>query len=227
MKKRIIQLLIILLAGFWLWSSFHPFWNAPEGVINFEPIQTPAKAEPFPFNSYSLFPRHFVLTPVANYDITARVLHKKLYLTKQYFGDLIPYDLALGWQGMSDLKILVPYMSFSQIGSTSLGMRAYTYEYRWKNEPPPPEMVIAMASDSNKANNHIIPANAKILFQLARISTGDLVRLKGYLVNAAMPSDPDFSWTTSTSRTDRGFYRGGANNPDCETIYVTEAEILR
>lgn len=145
--------------------------------------------------------RGFALTALAEYALQARVLH-----TKRYWDDgarLVPYDVALGWGPMSDQAVL-DGLEIDQ------GHRFFFYE--WRQAPPIPEKEIA----SHAANNHLIAANDDVAKTIRQLRAGQVVKLRGYLVQATKPDG--FSWMTSLSRTDTG---GGA----CELFYVETAQV--
>ena len=136
------------------------------------------------------------ITPVATFDIRARVIAAARYR----FGreaDLSPVDLVLGWGAMSDSNVL-KQISFSQSG------RAYTW---WTKALPIPRDMI----ESHSANMHMIPVNSEIEKQLKSIRPGNMVHLKGLLVEVI--SKEGWRWKSSLTRTDTG---GGA----CELIWV-------
>ena len=65
----------------------------------------------------------------------------------------------------------------------------------------------------HSANTHIIPANDLVKRQLSNVRSGQLVKLKGQLIEAKRADG--WHWSSSLSREDTG---GGA----CELMYVTE-----
>ena len=75
--------------------------------------------------------------------------------------------------------------------------------------PVPKEQAMQMVS-----NMHIIPANPHIAKQIKNVKRGDLVRLKGELVEI---KDKDLVWTSSLTPTDTG---DGA----CELFRVSSIE---
>ena len=136
------------------------------------------------------------IAPLATFDIRARVISAARY----HFGreaDLSPVDLVLGWGAMSDSNVL-KQISFSQSG------RAYTW---WTKAWPVPRDMI----QSHSANMHTIPANREIEKQLKSVRPGNMVHLKGLLVEVT--SKEGWRWKSSLTRTDTG---GGA----CELIWV-------
>jgi hypothetical protein len=219
-----VKTALVFLFAFWLWGWFDPFRFAKPAIIAQEPIETETKLAPFLFKSYGLFPRIFLIEPRMTYDITGRVLHKKLYVTRGFFSDIIPYDFALGWKGMSDLNIIRPYMSFDHHGAHAIG-RYYKFKYHWDGDTPP-EYIAAMGDTSIKSNNHLIPANSEIFLKLWWAGTGDIVRLKGYLVDVEWPENPGWIWKTALTPAGNHFEKWGDDNPDCQTMFVTDATLM-
>ena len=71
------------------------------------------------------------------------------------------------------------------------------------------------------SNNHLVPSNSKIRKQIKKIKPGDMIQIKGYLMNAYwQQKNGYYEWETSTNRYDHG---SGA----CEIIYVTEVKWLK
>ena len=191
--RRAIFAVLVGGAGCWLWPQSarrHP----PGVLIAAEPVQRLIAAQP-------LGDVHgFQLTAVATYAIQARVLRTKRSWADA--ADLVPYDVALGWGPMSDQAVL-DRLDVSQ------GSRFFFYE--WQNEPPIPEREIAC----HAANNHVIAANPQVAGVIRKLRAGQVVKLRGYLVNATKADG--FRWPTSLTRTDTG-------NGACELFYVEAAE---
>ena len=200
---RIVSALWIMLAGCAVYSGWHHFEHRPavqpDGIIApGEPLQTEAR------DAAPVHLGRWLLTPRADYDVTARILSSERY----YFdnlADLVPEDLALGWGPMSDNRILADF-------DISQSVRFYT----WQPRGPLPiarEVVI-----SHSANTHVIPADARIRAQLAALRVGDVVRLTGSLVDGKRD---DGAWIrTSLTRLDSG---PGA----CEVLLVRSVELER
>ena len=136
------------------------------------------------------------MTPLATFDIRARVISAERYRFSRA-ADLSPIDLVLGWGAMSDTAILKK-IRFSQ------GGRAYA----WMTSTfPVPRRVI----ETHSANMHMIPADGEIERQLKSLRAGNMVHLKGFLVEVT--SREGWRWKSSLTRADTG---GGA----CELILV-------
>jgi hypothetical protein len=136
------------------------------------------------------------IAPLAAFDIRARVISSSRYRFDRE-ADLAPVDLVLGWGPMSDSDVL-KQITFTQ------NMRAY----RWQTKSFP---VTRRVIEIHSANMHMIPANAEIESQLKSIRPGNMVHLKGHLVEVT--SKEGWRWKSSLTRTDTGF---GA----CELILV-------
>ena len=147
----------------------------------------------------------YTLTPVADYEVTARVVGIEWY-SRGWESQLSPLDLALAWSELSNLDYH-QYISYSQRG------RWYYYKYK----PNCPFDVNYITNHS--ANHHIIPANANIRSAIKTIKRDNLVGIKGCLINIKGESGGrNYWWNTSTRRDDSG---GGS----CEIVYVESLQI--
>ena len=79
-----------------------------------------------------------------------------------------------------------------------ISINQYDRFLNWKMDrvPVPQKQAMMMVS-----NMHIIPANPQIAKQITQVKRGDLVRLKGDLVEV---KDKDLVWTSSLTPTDTG-----------------------
>ena len=159
------------------------------------PQQTPTTEAAFGFKG-------FTLQPLARLDLQARVLRREdYYLGKE--ADLSPLDLALGWQRMADPAVF-EHLNISQ------GRRWYFYS--WRDQPPIPVQEIVRSS----ANMHLIAATPAVERALRKVRGGELIRLRGLLVEATLPSG--WRWTSSLSRTDSGA-------DSCELVFVEAVQV--
>jgi hypothetical protein len=141
----------------------------------------------------------FRVVAVASFALEARVLRTKNYCCGGP-DSLAPIDVAFGWGRMSDETVLVR-LDISQSGRF--------YFWRYEGSPPIPHREIEMSS----ANMHLIPATKAIEKRLGRLRPGNLVTLKGYLVEVS--GKDGFIWRSSLTREDTG---SGA----CELIWVED-----
>lgn len=70
------------------------------------------------------------------------------------------------------------------------------------------------------SNNHLLTADPAVAKALRGVRVGDQVRVRGYLAEYGHDDNGGFRRGTSVVRTDRG-------NGACETIWVTDAAVLR
>lgn len=178
------------------WSQSRPLRHPPGILVAAEPQQGSCEQ-----HSLGQF-KKYTLTAVATYAIQARVLHIKRYWVDG--SDLVPYDVALGWGRMSDQSVL-DELRISQSN------RFFFYE--WQDASPIPENEIAC----HAANNHIIAANREVAKAVRALRAGQLVTMRGSLVNVTGPNG--FRWNSSLSRADFG---SGA----CELFYVESLQTL-
>lgn len=199
-------------------------------VVNRDPIKTPVKKDPFvAVGTYGRFyaERHaYTITPLYDYVIEARVLHKRRYHSDDLSADLIPFDVGLGWQLMSDAGALRDYMLFHH--ESMMGGRFLSVELRGDWRDVPPQYLQELQAGRYYSNNHLIPADDSVFDAIDEMSVGDIVRLKGYLVDLARPDTPGWQWNTSKyARSDaqkNNTWGGGWTT--CDTMYVTEAVVL-
>ena len=225
MRRKLLAAFLIVAALVWGHAGADPFLHAPSGVIGEEPTQAATDRGAFDFTDYGFFAQTYRIAPLAAYDVKGRVLHKRRYYADKYSGDLIPFDLALGWRHLSDRSLLHEFFEFDHRADTGGGRFLWM---NWKTgeagavRPPPAGIGDPMTQISN---NHLIPSTKTVFRQLGAIKAGDLVRLKGYLVKVTDATRPDWEWKSSLTRTDTSTHWGG-NNTSCETLFVTSIESI-
>ena len=164
--QRFVLIIAVLLAlgaagNRWLQR---PIAHAAGVLVDAEPQQrAPASVAAIGYGAYQL-------TPLADFDIEARVLSRENY-SIDAGSDLSPTDFALGWKRMSDSAV-IEQLEISQ------SVRFFTY--RWSNQPPIPLPEI----ERSAANMHLIPADDGVARELARIRQGAIVHMHGQLVEA-------------------------------------------
>jgi hypothetical protein len=183
-------LLFIGIAGM---LSGRPIERAPGVLVDHEPVQSVTARTGFAHGAFDLMPR-------ASYEIEARVLSIEHY---RFDGgaELAPLDFAVGWGPMSDSAVLEHFR-------VAQGARFFTIY-------PDEEAIDLTAALHVSANMHLIPATAQIRDRLDEMRPGNIVQLRGLLVNASGPNR--YEWRTSLTRSDTG---DGA----CELFYVEEVE---
>jgi hypothetical protein len=141
---------------------------------------------------------NYRITALAEFNIRARVLSTEAYWFDRG-ADISPIDFALGWGIMSDQRIL------DQLTITQGGR---WYYWQSNSLSISPEEIIAFSS-----NMHLIPANDRTDTLLKSIGKGDIIELRGYLVEVR--GSDGFIWRSSLSRTDTG-------DGSCEVFWVEE-----
>jgi hypothetical protein len=194
---RWVRIALILAIG---WGVFHFVIAPPAGVVATEIVEVyPLPLSPVP--SLDKPPRQdtldgqrrlevegldFSVVPRANFELKARVLSSKHYRLGRE-ARLSPVDLALGWGPMAEDAV---------VGSLDISQRNRWYYWRTESLPIPPQEI-----SLNSSNMHMMAGNAAILGSLKRLQAGDLVTLRGHLVDV---EGDRWRWRTSTSRTDTG-----------------------
>lgn len=197
-QRAVIAILVVLsLGGAGNWWLHRPIARAAGILVDDEPRQSE------PVSRQSITHGDYQLTPLAEYDIEARVLSREDY-SIDAGSSLSPTDLAVGWRRMSDTAV-IEQLDISQ------SVRFFTY--RWASTPPIPLTEIERSS----ANMHMIPADQNVARRLDEIREGAIVRLRGQLVEAHR--NDGFQWRSSLTREDSG---AGA----CELFLVDSIEGL-
>ena len=192
---KLILALVAIVIGAGSMLSNRPVERAPGVLAPGDPLQQElAGAAPLRHQDYELTPR-------AAFSLDARVLSAETY---RWDGgaDLAPVDLALGWGPMSDSAMLERF-------KVTQGARFYTLY-------PQDDTVDLGLALRHSANMHLIPASEAVRRTLESAREGQVVSLRGQLVDAARPDG--FTWRTSLTREDTG---AGA----CELFYVESAAL--
>ncbi|MGY6629453.1 MAG: hypothetical protein ACXIUL_00460 [Wenzhouxiangella sp.] len=210
MNGRILTLLALALLGGYFWTAplsaplaedLARMVDVPPGFehavsIDAPPLQNNLQQRP------TMEVADYRFTLMADFQLEARVLGRKNY-RRDAGARLAPIDLALGWGAMARPEIIEQF---------NIRQRRRFYFWRADEYPIPRQEIIA-----SSANMHLIPASPEVLDALKRVRQGDVVRLRGYLVN--VDRNDGWRWRTSMVRTDSG---DGA----CELFLVTLAEVF-
>jgi hypothetical protein len=191
MRALLVATGALVLFGALNWAMHRPIGHDPAVLVDSDPRQTAPKS------STPITHGDFQLEPLADFELEARVLSRADY-TFDAEAALAPTDLALGWRRMSDSAV---------IDQLDVSQSARFFSYHWSGSPPiPPDEIVRSAS-----NMHLIPADAAVARDLARVRVGEIVELHGTLVEAR--SANGWHWRSSLSREDSG---AGA----CELVLV-------
>lgn len=196
-QKKIIIVILICLPILIYFVAFRGKRHPPGIIVKTVPQQLPIE-KPLTWQKGK-----YRINALAEFNLHARVLS-----TEKYWFDggaeISPVDLALGWGIMSDQSVL-DTLTITQ------GNRWYYWQSGSMDISH--EEVTAFSS-----NMHIIPANDWTDTLIKRVGKGDIIFLRGYLVEVT--TDDGFIWRSSLSRTDEG---AGA----CELFWVEEIKIKR
>jgi hypothetical protein len=196
MRKLLLILGVLALLGAARWAMHRPVEHSPGELVADEPQQTG------PSDRATVRHGDFDLIPLADFSVEARVLSRHDY-SLGIESDLAPTDFALGWRRMSDSAV---------IDRLDIEQSARFYTYRWADAPPIPADEIVRSS----ANMHLVPADAGIERGIARVRTGDVIALRGRLIEARRSDG--WKWRSSLRRDDTG---AGA----CELVLVDSVEV--
>ncbi|CAG0979765.1 hypothetical protein MTYP_01692 [Methylophilaceae bacterium] len=190
--------LFVLVIGFGAYQS----WQKREAAYSPGAPAPHAPAQRASANSGQVFINGHRIKPLEGFSIEARVLSVRHY-NHDRESSLAPVDLALGWGRMADDAVL-RHIDISQ--------RNRWYFWRTDNFPIPRREI-----ETHSANMHMIPANAEIENKLKSVSSGKIVRINGYLVEA--DANDGWRWRSSLTREDTG---PGA----CELVLVETLTVL-
>lgn len=120
------------------------------------------------------------------YDGEFRILSSKIY-TDDEQAKFSPIDYAVSKGLFAQPEI-----------AKTIQVKQYDRYLNWKMDyvPVPPQLAIQLVS-----NMHIIPANPEVAKEIKQVKRGDLVRLKGSLVEV---KDKDLVWRSSLNPMDTG-----------------------
>ena len=202
---RLIILLLIL-GGVYYWqsgSSFSSFSNS------FSELKAGRSAPDDPVQKRLSIPKNmqfknFILSLHNSFEMKALVLSKKNY-SMDAEAKLSPTDLALGWGAMSNP---------APLRTIKITQGSRRYYFRYNSSPPISHRDIEIHS----ANMHIVPANDNVNNTLKKVKKGNVVHLKGYLIDAKRSDG--WKWKSSRTRTDT---KDGA----CELFFVEKISIIK
>ena len=176
----------------------------PEGTVKLGPgvmvAEIPQQTEPL--NSTSFDYQNYQITPLADFEIKAKILSKMNY-TLGRESDLSPTDLALGWQNMSDESVL---------GKITISQSNRWYMWRVQDFPIPRKEI-----ETQSANMHMVPANKEVAKLISQSKQGQIIELSGHLIR--VDANDGWHWQSSMTRDDTGAHA-------CEVIYVKQFQIL-
>ncbi len=206
---------VILLAGLVLFLLAIIFRNRWPGEDEFrpelfqEPVQEPGNV-PAPFD-VAQKGSNYTVYPQFNYELWGMVV------SSHYAGSFLDYAHEM-WKDYLNIKDLCVIwgknLETGAFRKINFWSRDFTCYYSWSN----PE-ISRTFSLSHISNNHLITENSRLRKLVKSIKRGDQIHLSGWLAKYGHKGSKVVRGT-STTRKDTG---GQA----CETVYVTEFEVLK
>jgi len=211
--KRVTGLVFWISLAMWIYVVFfkpplpEPTQIRPE-IIEKDPVQTEIKMPPVKMTVKNF---DYEITPIYEYEIFGVVVEQ---YTSDNFLDFWhkkdpaqSRDLCLVW-GKT-----IENGAFREVNYRHGEFTCYLdWEKELENPFDPYEL----------SNNHLLPKNQEVAALVSRADIGDQVRIKGWLSKYAISEDGELISTRGTSIT-----RQDMGNGACETILVTDLEILR
>ncbi len=212
--KKIIKILLLISVTLFVYSYFRKD-NLPnrEDVLNQlhqAPVQTETDIAPFTKEEGGII---YNITPLYNYELYGLVVsyhHTKDwwdYYHKEWKDFINIKDICVLWG--DNIKTEV----YKQMKFKSGSWTCY-HEFK----PNTNQEIWSKFKNNSGSNNHLLSDDETINETIMDAKRGDQIYLKGYLVEYS--HSEGFQRGTSTTRDDTG-------NGACETIYVTDFQILK
>lgn len=166
MLKHII-IILFFSGAYLLWDS-RPITYGPGEVVSNSPTISYLLWEQ-PFNHKNL-----LITPIRRIEGEMRVLSKNWYLLDDK-ADIVPYDLVLGWGEMSDEKV---------ISNIKISQRNRNYRMDMTKHPIPAQRI-----GEQSTMIHALPSSKMIQDELNKIRKGNIITIKGYIVDVKSIAD--------------------------------------
>jgi hypothetical protein len=180
-----------------------------DGSLLGDPVQSAEEvAPPFEVERKGVL---YLVTPVAGYELRGLVVseHDSRAFTdlshERWKDNLNIKDVCVVW-GRNVATGVYRKMKFRN--------RDFTCYYHY-----PDSATGSLFTEACLSNNHLLAGDDNMARKVRKVRRGDQIRVRGWLASYERPRTP-FRRGTSTTRGDRG-------NGACETIYVTEFEVLR
>jgi hypothetical protein len=200
--------LIALAVGLYLRQLLPDYHSVLPSTLD-EPLQTRTLQPPFKVSEKGV---EYTIKPVADYEITGVVVSQHDtavfwdYIHAEYNDHINVADLCIVWG--NNLK------------SNNYQALRYSSGQFTCNVATDRDEVWTKFDPDALSNNHLLTSDRSLAKRIRNVKVGDQVRLKGHLASYSHNSGNAFERGTSTVRTDRG-------NGACETIFVTQAEVLK
>ena len=174
-----------------------------------EPLQTTVSDQTTPIYRGN---QGGVITPIASYSISAKVLRVRVNLHFRDEGfSLFPIDVSLAWGKVAESD----YNKYLSVSIEDFRIAQNTLEFQIDEEKVPAGLTFDYICD-HLSNNHVCPSDQNVYNAVANLGRGQTVRLDGYLVTADYPGRG--SQSSSLSRTDTGDHA-------CEIFFVNRVQV--
>ena len=210
--KKIIFLILIIIFGiaFFQKDKLPDKENVLEQLYQ-EPIQTETDKSSFKIEKEGLI---YNITPLYNYELYGLIVsyhHSKSWLDYYHekWNDFINVkDICVIWGDNIKTEIY-----------KAMEFKSGSWTCYSEFKPGTSYEVWSKIRRDNLSNNHLLTSEESLNKTIMDAKKGDQIYLKGYLVEYSH-SNGSFRRGTSITRNDRG-------NGACETIYVTDFQILK
>ena len=229
MKKKYLWLLPILLVALWYWQGRTFLWQkifgTPSSPIISDTLFEKIEILPQNFTAVTDFAEYQVLINFrATYEAYARVVYVDTYDDDFYFGlktEQQKLDEAYNAVAPLDLSLFIGSTAAEdnwQKINVSHEYRVLIWQYDYADKP-----VVNMAEISNF---HIIPANNNVRRGFDTLSPGDVIFIKGYLVDwHDMGKYKEYEYKTALTPGEiADFKLGGKVSGLCRQFYVTQLQ---
>jgi hypothetical protein len=201
--------LLAIAASLWMRHTLpEPHQTLP--ALQAEPLQVAESRQPFTANAGGVT---YTVRPLYQYRIQGLVVSR--------------HDAGVWWDVLhrKDWNDHLNVVDLCLIWGANLRNDAYRAIRFWSevytcNAGTDSAQTWARFDENALSNNHLLASDPRLVRVLRSVRPGDQVALRGYLAEYAHDHGRPFRRGTSTVRTDRG-------NGACETIWVTQAEVLR
>jgi hypothetical protein len=163
MSLRTVLTFALLLLGLWFYDAMRPVSQPPGVLAPNAPQVEPVTGKPPVFEH-----NEHVLTALAHFSAHARILSLDRYGDRA--AQVAPLDMALGWGPLSD-------------SATLAGIDVAQHERGVLYQSFDPKLPDAQAG-AFLLNLHVVAADPELQKRLRELRSGNVVRLKGWLVEA-------------------------------------------
>lgn len=215
MTKRILQIILLISVIVFITSYFFkdqlPEKDEIDQRLFQEPRQEGTNKESFEKEAEGVV---YTIKPLANYELHGLVVtyHDSNswwdYYHKEWSDYINKKDVCVIWNKNIDTEV------YNQMKFESGSWTCYFEGKYGANED-----LKSKFSYSHLSNNHLLADNDEISNKIMEAKTGDQIYFKGYLAEYSH-NNGQFMRGTSITRSDKG-------NRACETVYVTDFEIIR